>query len=51
MKSGFRVAFISLTLLVGQRLLDETSNGSAAGSGMIIHILTLGMRYALLIQR
>ncbi len=40
-----------LTLLVSQQVLDETSNGSAGASGMIIHILKLSIGYVLLIQR
>ena len=32
-----------LTLLIGYLVLYETSNGSAAASGMIIHILKLNI--------
>ncbi len=32
----FRVAFISPALLISQQVLDETTNGSAGASGMII---------------
>ncbi len=49
--SPFRVTFLALTLLVGYQVLDETSNGSAGASGMIIHILKLSIYYVLLIQR
>ncbi len=51
MKSGFRVTFLSLSLVVGYQVLDETSNGSTGTSGMIIHILKLSIRNVLLIQR
>jgi len=45
--SPFRVVFFSLTLLIGQQVLDETTNGSAGASGMIINILKLSFRYVL----
>jgi len=34
-----RISFHSLTLLVGYQVLNETSNGSAGATGIIIHIL------------
>jgi len=47
--SPFRVTFLSLTLLVGQQVLDKTSSDSAGAFGMIIHVLKLSIRYILLI--
>ena len=33
--SPFRVTFLSLALLVGQQVFDETTNGTAGASSMI----------------
>ena len=49
-RSLFRVTFLSLTLSVGQQVLDKTTNGSTGASGMIIYILKLRFCYVLLIQ-
>jgi hypothetical protein len=38
MKSGFRVAFLSLILLIGWEVLNETITASIGESGMIIQI-------------
>ena len=42
---------LSLALLLGQQVLDETTNGSTGASGIIIHLLKFGFCYVLLIQR
>ena len=47
--SGF--AFILPALLINQQVLDETTNGGAGTSGMIIHILKFSFRNVLLIER
>jgi len=40
--SSFRVAFLSLALLVGQQVFDETTNGTAGTSSMI-NVMTLSL--------
>jgi len=45
--SQFKGILLSLILFVGYQILDETSNGSAGASGMIIHILKQRLHFVL----
>jgi len=46
MKSGLRVIFLSLILLIGWEVLNETTTASVGESGMIIHIIKRYVSYA-----